>query len=74
MDLFLVLFLSQHDLRVIVVCSFAIFQVFYSTDGRHYQAVPTSYTDGTPVTFTGNTDSSTPVTHMFNLITARWIR
>lgn len=50
------------------------FEIFYSTDGKHYQSVPRSVNDNSPMVFTGNTDNDTPVTHAFPLITARWIR
>lgn len=50
------------------------YEVYYSTDGRHYSAIPKSYLDSSPMVFTGNSDKSTPVAHKFQLISARWIR
>jgi len=50
------------------------YEVYYSTDGKHYTAVPISATNSRPKLFTGNTDEETPVVNLFPLITARWIR
>ncbi|KAL4222951.1 Mucin-5B [Mactra antiquata] len=50
------------------------YEIFYSTDGKHYQSVPRSVVDNTPMVFTGNSDRNTPETHMFPLVAARWIR
>ena len=50
------------------------YEVLYSTDGKHYTAVPKSSTDSTPMVFAGNFDQNTPVKQMFPLIRARWIR
>ncbi|XP_052248669.1 mucin-5AC-like isoform X9 [Dreissena polymorpha] len=50
------------------------YEVYYSTDGRHFSAIPKSYLDSSPMVFSGNSDKSTPVAHKFPLISARWIR
>ena len=50
------------------------YEVYYSRDGKHYTAVPTSTTDSSPRVFNGNTDQNTPVKNMFPLIYAKWIR
>ncbi|WAQ93429.1 MFGM-like protein [Mya arenaria] len=50
------------------------YEIYYSTDGKHYSALPKSYLDSSPMVFSGNKDSGTPVTNLFNLVAARWIR
>ncbi|WAR09835.1 CRAM-like protein [Mya arenaria] len=50
------------------------YEIYYSTDGKHYSALPKSYLDSSPMAFSGNKDSGTPVTNLFNLVAARWIR
>ena len=50
------------------------YEVYYSTDGKHYTAIPNSPTDLTPKVFDGNTDQVSPVMQTFNLVPARWVR
>ncbi|WAR14241.1 HMCT-like protein [Mya arenaria] len=46
------------------------YEIYYSTDGKHYSALPKSYMDSSPMVFTGNKDSGTPVANLFNLVAA----
>lgn len=50
------------------------YEVYYSSDGRHFSAIPESETSNKPMVFTGNTDEGTPVVNNFPLIVARWVR
>ncbi|WAR09825.1 MFGM-like protein [Mya arenaria] len=42
------------------------YEIYYSTDGKHYSALPKSYLDSSPMVFSGNKDSGTPVTNLIH--------
>ena len=50
------------------------YELYYSTDGKHYTAIPTSPLSNIPMVFIGNADQVGLMMHKFPLISARWIR
>ncbi|WAQ93441.1 EDIL3-like protein [Mya arenaria] len=42
------------------------YEIYYSTDGKHYSALPKSFLDSSPMVFDANKDSGTPVTNLIH--------